>query len=372
MQKTRINKQIKKNTILYSTVRPNQEHYGIIEKEIENLIVSTGFTTIDIQDENIYPKFIFYLLTQKSITDYLQKIGMNAVSSYPSISPGDIGNLKFKVPTLQTQKTIAKVLSDLDAKIELNNKINRELEVMAKTIYDYWFVQFDFPFDFAQGKPNEQGKPYKSSGGKMVYNEELKREIPEGWEVKKISEVAYVKAGGDKPNNFSLKKSNRYSIPVYSNGIIEDGLYGYTNEAKIHEQSITISARGTIGYCVVRNEPFVPIIRLIVITPKLSGTAKYFQEHINSLVFKRSGSVQQQLTVPQISNFNILYPSANILTRYGAIIANNINKIELLKKQNQQLTALRDWLLPMLMNGQVTVRQAQSSAISESEEKVCS
>src|SRR5690606_29240088 len=97
-------------------------------------------------------------------------------------------NLEFVFPDLLTQKSIVKVLSDLDAKIELNNKINRELEAMAKTLYDYWFVQFDFP--------NEQGKPYKSSGGKMVYNAGLKREIPEGWEVKTISKwIKEVKSG---------------------------------------------------------------------------------------------------------------------------------------------------------------------------------
>src|SRR5690606_20963715 len=108
---------------------------------------------------------------------------LNGDSVNPNLPPLPIiKSTEIDLPDLPTQKSIAKVLSDLDAKIELNNKINRELEAMAKTLYDYWFVQFDFPFDFALGKPNAAGKPYKSSGGKMVYNAELKREIPEGWE----------------------------------------------------------------------------------------------------------------------------------------------------------------------------------------------
>uniref|UniRef100_UPI000484D7F0 restriction endonuclease subunit S n=1 Tax=Epilithonimonas tenax TaxID=191577 RepID=UPI000484D7F0 len=176
---SRAKRKVKTNTILYSTVRPNQEHFGIIENQIaDNLIASTGFTTIDIVSNKINPKYLYYKLTQPFLTKYLQGIAENSVSAYPSIKPEAIGNLRFSFPNLLTQQKIASVLSALDDKIELNNRINDNLEQMAKTIYDYWFVQFDFP--------DENGKPYKSSGGKMVWNEVLKREIPEGWEVKNI------------------------------------------------------------------------------------------------------------------------------------------------------------------------------------------
>ena len=119
---------VQKNTIIYSTVRPEQEHFGIIENEIDNLIVSTGFTTLDVIDESVEPKFLYYKLTNKSVTDYLNVIASNNVTSYPSLNPSDIGNLEFNIPqNILTQQKIAKVLSDLDAKIELNNKINAEL-----------------------------------------------------------------------------------------------------------------------------------------------------------------------------------------------------------------------------------------------------
>ena len=245
-------------------------------------------------------------------------------------------------------QTCALPISTLDDKIELNNKINNELEQMAKTLYDYWFVQFNFP--------DEHGKPYKSSGGKMVYSDELKREIPEGWEVKKIGEVAVVKAGGDKPELFSVVKTENYTIPIYSNGINNDGLYGYTNKAIIIEQSVTISARGTIGYCILRNKPFVPIIRLIVIIPKVTGCVKYFYEYFKNMGFNKSGSVQQQLTVPSVSNLNMLYPDIDVLKKFGTITFPYINESELLKEQNQELAQLRDFLLPLLMNGQVAVK----------------
>ena len=256
-------------------------------------------------------------------------------------------DLDIKLPDLDIQNSIAKVLSDLDAKIELNNKINQELEAMAKTLYDYWFVQFDFP--------NEQGKPYKSSGGSMVYNEELKREIPEGWEVKELWDVAVIKAGGDKPTPCEATITETCRIPVYANGVINDGLYGYTDNPKIKKQSITISARGTIGYCVLRNEPFVPIIRLLSVTPKLDKTAKFYFEQIRSLVFNNSGSVQQQLTVPQLNLMKVIQPVLGILNRYDLLTASGVELIENNKKQNKKLESFRDWLLPMLMNGQVTV-----------------
>lgn len=264
--------------------------------------------------------------------------------------------LKIYHPEIPKQQAISDVLLSIDNKIELNNRINAELEEMAKTLYDYWFVQFDFPFDFAQNKPAANGKPYKSSGGKMIYNPTLKREIPEGWGVKKIGEVAMAKAGSDKPHIFSIEKTETCPIPIYSNGISNDGLYGFTNEATVTNQSVTISARGTIGYSILRNTPFVPIIRLIVITPHASGSANYFYEYLRTIEFEKSGSVQQQLTVPQVSDINILYPPIDVLKKFETLTSSGIEKIENIKEQNLTLTKLRDWLLPMLMNGQVTVK----------------
>ena len=125
---SRAQRKVQKNTIIYSTVRPEQEHFGIIENPINNLIVSTGFTTLDIIDDTIDSKYFYYSLTNKSITEYLNVIASNNVTSYPSLNPSDIGDLVLKIPSSKIeQQKIAKVLSDLDAKIELNNKINDNL-----------------------------------------------------------------------------------------------------------------------------------------------------------------------------------------------------------------------------------------------------
>lgn len=251
------------------------------------------------------------------------------------------------VPSIQQQNQITDILGTLDKKIQINNQINQELEAMAKTLYDYWFVQFDFP--------DQNGKPYKSSGGKMVYNPELKREIPEGWGVEKLGDVAYLKAGGDKPNNISDRKSKETPIPIYSNGLDNKGLYGYTNKATIYNNSLTVSARGTIGYVQRRFSPFFPIIRLISITPKEEKLIGYIENFLKSIQFENSGSVQQQLTVPQIDKLYIVIPESKLLEQYHSLTINYYCQVENNEQQNQELIKLRDWLLPMLMNGQVKV-----------------
>lgn len=344
---SRAKRKVKDKTIIYSTVRPNQEHYGFLENPSDNFIVSTGFSTIDVYDDNTDEKFIYYLLTQKHITDYLHTIGENSVSSYPSINPDDIANLKFAVPDLKTQQSIAAVLSALDKKIALNKQINARLEQMAKTLYDYWFVQFDFP--------DANGKPYKSSGGEMVFDETLKRKIPKGWEVKSLGEIATLKAGGDKPELISRFQTQEYKFPIYSNGLNDNALYGYCKKAIITEPSITISARGTIGFTKIRNHSFTPIIRLISVTPKNSQFIKFLELFLSQTSFENAGSVQKQLTIPQIENIKILTPNIKLINKFSDITTLSVGLIESNEKQNHQLTQLRDFLLPMLMNGQVSV-----------------
>lgn len=309
--------------------------------------VNKPFWTVDTIYYSVINKEIanpFYLFNFLKVLD-LSKL--NTGTGVPSMTFDSYYNLDILLPEIEDQQKISSVLSSLDSKIEVNNRINSELEAMAETLYDYWFVQFDFP--------DKYGKPYKTSGGKMVLNEELKREIPEGWEVKKIGEVAIVKAGGDKPENYSIEKNELYNVPIYSNGITNDGLYGYTNKSIINHQSVTISARGTIGFCVLRNKPFVPIIRLIALTPNFKGSAKFFYEALKHFIFENSGSVQQQLTVPQVMSIKILYPKEDVLKKFDDITIPLIDNTEIIKEENQKLTELRDWLLPMLMNGQITV-----------------
>jgi len=366
---SRAKRKIKINTILYSTVRPNLKHFGFFETIIENIIVSTGFTTIDIIDDRINPKFLYYLLTQNYITEYLHTIGMNSVSAYPSISPNDIGALEFKVPVLATQKSIAKVLSDLDSKIELNNKINQELESMAKTIYDYWFVQFDFP--------NHEGKPYKASGGKMVYNEEIKREIPEGWEVGCLSDIATY------TNGLACQKFR----PVDSNFLrvikireMRDGFSVNTEKVKLDIPEKLIVNNGDVLFS------WSASLEVILWSGGIGGLNQhifkvtsdeypksfyYFQliwylRHFKMIADLRK-TTMGHITQDHLKQSRIVIPSTELIHKLDLELNPIQSKQVNLKQQNQELTSLRDWLLPMLMNGQISVSDAEAR-ISETME----
>jgi len=353
---------VKKNTILYSTVRPNQEHFGILSDiNFGNLIVSTGFTTIDVVSNQISGKYLYYKLTQPYITNYLQSIAENSVSAYPSIKPEEIGNLRFKFPELKIQQKIAKVLSDLDAKIELNNKINAELEAMAKTLYEYWFVQFDFP--------NEEGKPYKSSGGKMVWNEELKRKIPEGWEVKELEEIAKCIMGqSPKGESYNFDK---IGVPLlngpadYENGVLKGRTYTTEPTRLCQKDDLVLCIRATIGNLVYSEQEFCLGRGVAAVRPidkKLSELIYFLLlQEIERFKIHATGSIIVGITKDDLIKSNCLIPNENVLNAFHKLIKPQFNKIRANLKENQELASLRDWLLPMLMNGQVTVASTGSA-----------
>lgn len=172
---------------------------------------------------------------------------------------------------------------------------------------------------------------------------------------KLIGDIALIKAGGDCPNEWSKDKTEDFQVPIYSNGTNEEGLYGFTSKATILERGITVAARGTIGYCVIREGGYVPIIRLLAVTPKEIGGDVYLHQIFNRIKFKNDGSIQQQLTVPSLASIEIPYPTKTELLEYAKITYPLIDYIKQNKIQNQKLTKQRDELLPLLMNGQVTI-----------------
>lgn len=376
---SRAKRKVQNNTILYSTVRPNQEHFGILENiEIENLIVSTGFTTIDVTSKSINSKYLYYKLTQPLVTKYLQSIAENSVSAYPSIKPETLGNLNFRFPNLPTQQKIAAVLSALDDKIELNNTINAELEAMAKTLYDYWFVQFEFP--------NSEGKPYKSSGGAMEYNSTLKREIPKGWEdgifvdiAKLIRGVSYTK---DDIKSFEssddikiLRATNIHGnridlndpVIVPSKFVKEEQLLN-PFDILITMSSGSIDHIGKNGFYYFDDKASFGAFCAKVETELLNRFYVYLfmQSKVFTITIKNEclGTNINNLNGSMVNNFKVLKPTDEILIRFNKIIAPIFEKIAINSKQNQELAQLRDWLLPMLMNGQVKVVDAEEQAMS--------
>lgn len=264
----------------------------------------------------------------------------------------NIRSLKINYPKLYFQQKIAKVLSDLDAKIELNNKINAELEAMAKLIYDYWFVQFDFP--------DENGQPYKTSGGKMVFNEELKREIPEGWEVKELGDCINIFDSLRVPLARSQREKITGNIPYYG----ATSIMGYVNDYLFDDDYILLAEDGS-----VMDEKGMPIVQFIWGKTWVNNHAHVIQavnkvhnEFIYQLVkmipvvLIKTGSIQMKINQENLKKYKVLVPDEELVNEFS-LNANSIRR-QLINnfEQNQKLAELRDWLLPMLMNGQVKVK----------------
>ena len=277
-------------------------------------------------------------------------------------------NLPIKI--LANQKQIAKVLSDLDAKIELNNKINSELEAMAKLIYDYWFVQFDFP--------NENGMPYKSSGGKMVYNEELKREIPEGWKVKELGDEIDIQRG----MSYKSSEIKGDGIPMINlNSFNLDGTYKskgvkmfsgkYADKNLISSGDLLIAATDVtrnadiIGKAILVPDFYSDLvismdIAKVIPSDNLSETylmLLFNTEHYHNYIkWYASGTIVLHLIMDGMKWYKAEMPPKDILDTFDSVYKPIAKRISETTKQNQKLSELRDWLLPMLMNGQVKVK----------------
>ena len=308
-------------------------------------LVYAGFLIkFSLDSKKVNPKFMRYYTLSEEYRKWVASFSTG--STRGNINAKTYGNMKIRLPERKQQDFLVEILSDLDEKIEVNNKINKNLEEMAQAIFKQWFVDFEFP--------NEEGKPYKSSGGEMVESE--LGMIPKGWEKCTLDKVANVSAGGDKPKKFSKIACDEYTVPIYSNGIDREGLYGYTDKAKILEESVTVSARGTIGYVCLRHQPYVPIVRLISVTPNTKlVSAKYLYFLLKRTNIIGTGTTQQQLTVPDFKKTKMYVPQYEYMKKFTIIVNSWFERINNNNIENEILEKLRDTLLPKLMSGEIRV-----------------
>ncbi len=310
-----------------------------------------------------YPKYVYYLMK------CLGNLKTSDKSTVPGINRNDLHEIVIPYTEPKNQQKIAAVLTALDAKIELNQRINAELESMAKTLYDYWFVQFDFP--------NEKGKPYKSAGGKMVWNEELKRGIPLGWEVGELGKYCQTFRGVTYKKEDVKSPSDKNTIPILratniSNAIIDVNDMVYIPEDLVSEDQlmkkfdvlITMSSGskahvGKNAFYYYDNK-----VSFGAFCSKLSANKNmrfYVNIHMQSDGFKKYisnvglGTNINNLTNKHITEYKLLIPPKGVLLQFENTVEGFYNKIGNNMKESQTLTELRDWLLPMLMNGQVKV-----------------
>ena len=267
------------------------------------------------------------------------------------------------IPELAEQKRIGKLLRSLDRKIELNRAINQNLEALAKQLYDYWFVQFDFP--------NEDGKPYKSSGGKMVWNEKLKREIPEGWNISLIKDIATTYSGGT-PKSTNIEYYNNGDIAWINSGELNSPIITKTinyitkcglenSSAKLYpSNSILVAMYGaTAGKVSLLTFEACSNQAVCGVIPTIENMLYYVYFHISSLyghfITLSTGSARDNISQDTIKNILLLIPTRNILKLFDEKIGNIYQTIVNNYQQIDSLTKQRDELLPLLMNGQVSV-----------------
>ena len=311
--------------------------------------------------------FMHYVFT------YIKRAIQNSASGsiQDNINIDYLTGLKFKIPFKSEQDEIASVLATIDTKIELNNSINAELEAMAKTLYDYWFVQFDFP--------NANGKPYKTSGGKMTYNPILKREIPESWSVTKLDDILSRTGTGLNPrDNFKLGEGENYYITIKD---IEQGRINFTDKSdRVNDEALAIIAKrsdlqkGDVLFTSI--EP-VGITYLIHEKPRnwdinesvftiRANPSKVTSEFLFILLSGKelksftgnssSGSIHKGIRHGVLKSYTFAYSGYDLIEKFTITVKPILEKQYNIEKENLALKSLCDWLLPMLMNGQVKVQ----------------
>jgi type I restriction enzyme, S subunit len=357
---SRAKRLIRKNDILISSVRPNLEHYYFVRNCQENTVVSTGFIVIT-PGNKVDPYFLYCLLTTKKYTKYLTRIANSHTSTYPSFNPEVIENSYLLMPEKTEQEKISDCLFSLDKKIDLLRRQNETLEQIAQTLFKRWFVDFEFP--------DENGQPYKSSGGKMVPSE--LGEIPENWHSGKIHDICYILNETMSPNVFKDKLFIYYSIPAFDEGMFpvrELGKNILSNKFYVRPYSILVSK---LNPRITRIWPVFEIdykksicsTEFQVIKPK---KMKYFAfiyylfrtYFIKKEMMKRttgtSGS-HQRIRPDDIIDIDISLPSEKVVKEFGNIVISLMDKIKSNLESIMNLGAIRDTLLPKLMSGKIRI-----------------
>lgn len=352
------------NDLLMSHIN-SKEFVGrtVIYKKQENECIIHGMNLLRIKTNAklLDPEFAYYYFQTDTIKRSLYNLRKDAIGQ-SSIAISDIKNMVVSVSNISIQKEIAFVLRCYDRRIELNRAINQNLEAIAKQLYDYWFVQFDFP--------GENGKPYKSSGGKMVWNEKLKREIPENWHSDNICLIADILSGGT-PSKQINEYWNCGRIPFFGptdyNGsmfqlqtadkITESGLQ-HCSSSLFEENTIIITARGSIGKLVIVGTPMAMNQSCYALKSKNEEYEYlYFLtiQLIESLKAKGSGSVFKSIIASDIENTMLCVANKGIISLFCDKVSPIMKQIKKNTQEMIHLTKQRDELLPLLMNGQVSV-----------------
>ena len=346
--------------ILFNKLNVRFKRILRIDESDTNKVCSTEYLPLVVNESKVDYQYCYYLLISDKITNYLCGQNTNTSGSHKRINPDNFLDINIILPGLAEQKRIGKLLSDIDHKIELNRAINQNLEAMAKQLYNYWFVQFDFP--------NEEGKPYKSSGGKMVWNEKLKREIPFGWHCGNLFEIA-VFTNGLACQKFR-PKDDEASLPVIKIREMHDGISADTEKVtpnipesvKVYNGDVLFSWSASLevmlwAYGLGGLNQHIFKVTSANDFPK---SFFYFQLLDYVDVFKKMAEARKttmgHITQDHLQQSAIAIPdNKDIADRFEELISPIFNQIIKLHEEILNLTKQRDKLLPLLMSGQVSV-----------------
>lgn len=351
---------------------------GIIEKgaRFEKYVISNKQLRVRFAQDLINPLYAYYWFSSPWIRDLVAK--RNVGSTVPLINLTVLKKLPILLPTIRkAQDDIVEILENITSKISLNNRINAELEAMAKTIYDYWFVQFEFPSEALakDGVP----RPYKSSGGEMVWNEKLKREVPKGWENCSLSDIGnviggstpskakneYFTSGGNgiswiTPKDLSVRKGKRF-ISYGEFDVTEAGRKSASLKI-MPKGTVLLSSRAPVGYMAIARNPVTTNQGFKSLVPMQGFSTEYvfltLELYLPAIIKKASGSTFAEISGSTLKAIDIASPPQELIEKFTTTVAPMFAQQEVLEQENQELASLRDWLLPMLMNGQVTCAKA--------------
>lgn len=310
---------------------------------------------------------------------------LDSGSANPTLNRNFVHQIPIRKVDKEYQAQIAHIIQSLDAKIDCNNRINAELEAMVNMFYNYWFVQFDFP--------DENGKPYKSSGGEMVYNNVLKREIPVGWKNGALDNLGQI-VGGSTPSTKAASHFSSNGIPwvtpndlsnnqgnkFITRGALDVSIEGMKNASlkKYPAGTVLLSSRAPVGYMAIARGEITTNQGFKSFIPNKGYSSEFLYYCIKNMLgtIKRnsSGSTFKEISAGMLKTIKVLLPHPDVSNLFSNEVRAIFRRQDLLEQENLQLTILRDWLLPMLMNGQVTVtddvdKKSVFPAVTPSENK---
>lgn len=339
---SRARRKVRKDSILYSTVRPNQLHYGIIKELVDNLLVSTGFTVIDVDTNKAIPEFIYYILTQKNTTEQLQAIAEQSVSTYPSIKATDIENLKLKLPNLAIQKKIVAILDTIDSKIRQNEKINNNLLEQASTLFNS-AIQQSTSVVYA-----ELGSLADVKGGKR---------LPKGVNLVTTSnQHPYIRVR-DLNNTVFASLSNDYEY-------VDDETQQSISRYIVSTGDLLISIVGTIGLTAIVDhtlnkanltENCVKLTNLKNVTPEYLLLFLRSSQGVEAISKGTVGAVQLKLPIKNIQSFAVPLLCDEELLPLNETLSAIFSQISVNIVEMKQLADIRDTILPKLMSGEFDV-----------------